>query len=151
MTRKLGTAWIGLALLTGALAAPVLGKTTEKQPACYGNDNFATQSALTQMVNTGLIKDFSAIYKDERNPYELKTTLLESQNIGKYSSAAIPEIDIYKQIQKINLRLKDGKAFEILTISEASFAECSLTEPTVILISPTIQILNAGKSIFTQR
>ena len=142
------------AILVGCLTLSfhsAYGKSLEKTPPCYGNENFATQSALTAMVNAGLIPNFASIYRDEKNPYFLKTTLLDSEKVGKYAAKDFPESDIYKQIQKVTVRTKEGKSFEVLTMSETSFVECSLSEPAIIVISPKFNVLSTGTSVLNAK
>jgi hypothetical protein len=77
-------------------------------PPCNGEENFATQTALVQMVNTGLIKNFASIYRNDHAPYHLKTRLLDSKIIGKYSAKDFPTSVLYRQIQKIDVDTKEG-------------------------------------------
>jgi hypothetical protein len=149
MKRKIGT--IFSIFLAGCLAAPAFGQPNGKTPPCYGNENNATQSALTAMVNAGLILNFASIYRDEKKPYSLKTTLLDSEKIGKYSALDFPSSDVYKQVQKVTIRTKENKSFEVLTISETTFVECSLSEPAIIVVSPELQVLSKGKFVISQQ
>ncbi len=142
------------AILVGCLTLSchsAYGNPLQKTPPCYGNENFATQSALTTMVNAGLIPNFASIYRDEKNPYFLKTTLLDSEKVGKYLAKDFPESDVYKQIQKVTVHTKEGKSFEVLTVSETSFVECSLSEPAVMVISPEFHILSSGTSVLNTK
>jgi hypothetical protein len=131
-----------LLMLPGILLAQAKGKA----PPCYGEENSATQSALVEMVNAGLIKDFASIYIAEKKPYHLKTDLLSSTKIGKYSAKDFPPSDVHRQIQKFEVNTKEGQSFEVLTISEATFVECSMSSPTIIVISPEFRVLNVGTS-----
>lgn len=138
-------------VLIDGLNVSALAHSTDKVPPCYGNENYATQSALTEMVNAGLIPSSASIYRDEKHAYSLKTALLDSEKIGKYSGPGFPTTDVYRLTQKISVRTKENKAFDVITISEASFAECSLSEPVIIVIYPDLQTLSAGKSILTKQ
>lgn len=140
------------AALAGCFAwATVHAAPSLKTPPCYGTENFATQSALTAMVNAGLIQDFASIYRDEKAPYFLKTALLDSVKLGKYSGKNFPPTDIYRQIQKITVRTKEGQLYEVITVSEASFVECSLSEPAVVVISPVFRALGGGASVLGEK
>jgi hypothetical protein len=149
MKKKIGT--ILSALVVGSLALPVYGygQSVGKTPPCYGNENNATQTALTAMVNAKMIPGFESIYRDDKKPYFLKTTLLDSEKVGKYSGRDYPATDIYRQVQKMNVRTKENKEFEVMTISETSFVECSMSEPVVIVVSPEFQVLSKGKFLIS--
>lgn len=148
MIRQTITRIARLALI-GLFALPGISLAGDKNgtPPCYGEENFATQTALVQMVNAGLIKNFASIYRDNRQPYHLTTRLLDSEKIGEYATKDFPAATLYRQIQKVDVGTREGKSFEILSISEATSVECSMSGPTTILISPEFKVLSIGKSI----
>ncbi|MCZ4305480.1 hypothetical protein O4G98_12120 [Zoogloeaceae bacterium G21618-S1] len=120
---------------------------TEEAPPCYGPENYATQIALVELVNTRRVADATSIYRDRTTPYHLRTTLLDSQRIGRFSGPGMPETDVYRQIQKIEVRTRSGDAFILLTISEVSVLECSLSAPTVVMMQPEYVVLRVGGSV----
>jgi hypothetical protein len=138
-----------VALVSCLALAVAHAEESKKTPPCHGVENFPTQIALTTMVNEKLIPDFASIYQDADRPYSLKSTLLDSKKIGRYGgSKDYPEADVYRQIQKINVSTKEGQSFELITVSEVSFVECSLTGPAVVLIAPEFRVLRpAGETV----
>lgn len=128
-------------ILLLSISGLVYGAKPEKIPACYGVDNWATQVTTSKMVNDGLLKESDDIFDNGR---AIETALLESRKVGMISTPPYPKEALYRQIQKISLKNKDGKLFEIITISNVSDAECSMNGPTMILITPELKILDAG-------
>ena len=117
----------------------------KKTPACHGTASYPTQAALTMMVNEKLVPDMSSIYRETNKPYSLKTVLLDSKKIGRYGgSKDYPESDVYRQIQKISVGTKEGPSFEVITVSEVSFVECSLTGPAIVVVAPAFRVLSPG-------
>jgi hypothetical protein len=127
------------------LPVSTMAQPSEKAPPCYGTERWATQTALVAMVNAGMIKDFASIYRDQQ-PYHLKTTLLESRPIGTVAITGYPPVTVHRQIQRMEVATKDGQHFEVLTISEATKLECSMSGVTVIILSPEYKVLNTGTS-----
>ncbi|AKJ30304.1 hypothetical protein [Caldimonas brevitalea] len=145
-TAALALALAGFGLLQNALAEPA-----EKIPPCYGPKRWATQIALDQMVEAGLIRDVASIYREGDTPYFLKTKLLESKKIGEYTSPGYPPESIYRQIQQFVVKTKEGQSYEVLTISEASPKECSMASLATVVLSPEFRILNTGKSVLDKK
>lgn len=131
------------ALIVTLSLSPAISLAKEKVPKCYGVNNWATQTSTTLMVNEGLLKDSGDIYSNGKS---IKTSLLESKKIGIDKDPEANHANLYRQIQKIELKNQTGKNFELITISEASDLECSMSTPTVILISPELKILSEGDS-----
>lgn len=141
---RLGRFGVAAALVI-MLIAPVAAD--DAAPRCYGPENYATQSALVQLVNRGHVADMSAVYGDDQTPYGLKTRLLDSQPSGHFSGPGLAVADVYRQIQKIEVHTQAGAAFTLLTISEVSAAECALSAPTVVMIAPTYEVLYVGEGV----
>jgi len=116
-------------------------------PACFGPENYATQVALSELVNANRVEGASAFYKDTMTPYGLKTRLIDAKPVGMLSGPGMPATTVYRQIQVIEVRTGQAKEFELLTISEVSVAECSLAAPTVILMHPDYAVLRVGTSV----
>lgn len=94
------------------------------------------------MVELGILKDSGDILN---NGKAIETKLLESKRLGTITSISPSKETLYRQIQKISLRNSEGKAFEVITISQASDSECSMSMPTSILISPEFKVINEGE------
>jgi len=116
-------------------------------PPCYGPENYATQSALVDLVNSGRVADAASIYRDDKTPYGLTTALLDAEPVGRFSGPGLPESTVVRQIQKIEVKTRGGDAFVLLTISEVSAAECALSAPTVLLMQPEYVVLRVGESV----
>ena len=110
---------------------------TEKVPNCYGNENWATQSALTSMVNAGLIKNSDS-------EETVKTELLRSEKVGyfKYEKKG-KEYPLYSLTQKITLQTKEGNKFEAITFSQATEVECSMSGVDVVVTYPEPKFLSS--------
>jgi hypothetical protein len=133
-----------IACMVGLTFAPK-AQSAENPPPCHGTERWATQTALAAMVNAGIIKDFASIYHDQQ-PYHLKTTLLESTPIGTVSMTGYPPVTVHRQIQRMEVGTKEGKQFQVLTISEATKLECSMSDVTVVILSPEYRVLATGTS-----
>lgn len=112
-------------------------------PPCYGPERWSATLAVSHMVNSGILNKEDAV---TQNSKEMKTSLLEGRKIGIVSDPEFKNAGLYRQIQKIELKNNKGVKFETITISETSDLECSMTSPTIILISPEVKILNKGES-----
>lgn len=112
-------------------------------PSCDGVKNWATQLTLSSMVEHQLINDSTGV-----DLSKLKTTLLESVKVGKFQYEAGEDgVDVYRQIQKVAIITHDGREFEVLTISEVTQAECSMSPPRILLLAPEFKVLDEGTSI----
>lgn len=118
-------------------------------PPCYGPANWSATLAVSEMRDQGILKKSDSVLK---NSSEIKTSLLEGKKIGVVSDPAYKNSNLYRQIQKIELKNNEGKSFELITISESSDLECSMSSPSIILISPEFKVLNQGDSyLFLQQ
>ncbi|WP_227817575.1 hypothetical protein [Nitrogeniibacter aestuarii] len=142
----------GFALtLMCASVASAQDAATANAPPCYGPDNYATQAALTALVNSNNVADATDLYHDDTVPYGLSTTLLDAAPIGPMPGAGGEGVTVFRQVQKIQVATRDNTVFELLTISEVSSVECSLTAPTVVLMVPGYNVLSVGDSLFAPR
>lgn len=125
-------------------------KPSEKMPLCYGPDKWATQVALGHMVDAGLIRDSSSIYRGD-TPYSLTTALLDSYKVGVFSGPEFPRSDVYRQIEKFTVKTKEGQLYEVMTITEATFVECSMAHLATVVLTPEFRVLQTGKSILKEK
>jgi hypothetical protein len=76
--------------------------------------------AFVYLKSAGILKqadlDFTAT----------KTERIASEKIGQ---------DLYRQIQLVTFRRKDGRTLEAITVSDASSEECSMGNVQIFLIS----------------
>lgn len=138
-----------LCLATVVVASCSVGSALAEDgpPPCFGPENYATQVALSELVNAHRVEGASAFYTDTMTPYGLTTRLIDAKPVGMASGPGMPATTVYRQIQVIEVRTRQAKAFELLTISEVSAAECSLAAPTVILMHPDYAVLRVGASV----
>lgn len=116
-------------------------------PPCFGPENYSTQVALTELVNSGRVADSAAFYSSASTPIGLKTRLLDSKSLGVLSDVGMSGVKVFRQIQAIEARTLKGVVFELLTISEVSDVECSLAAPTVVLMRPEYAVLRIGDTV----
>lgn len=138
--------WAPLFLL---LVSP-MALADDAVPPCFGPDNYATQVALSALVNAGRVADASAFYRSDGAPYGLETGLLDAERIGRISGPALARTDLFRQIAKITVHTRAGAVFSMITISETTHAECSMAAPTVVLVSPEYAVLQLGTSAAAQ-
>ena len=91
-----------------------------KSPDCA---SWPTNMALTHLKNAGLIDIPSVIEA------QTKAVRLASEKIGK---------DLYQQVYDITFHTKDGKKIEVITKSQASSEECSMSGVDVYVVSNKI-------------
>jgi hypothetical protein len=91
-----------------------------KSPDCA---NWPTNMALVHLKNAGLIDIPSVIEAQTR------AVRLASEKIGK---------DLYQQVYDITFQTKDGKTIEVITNSQASSEECSMSGVDVYVVSTKI-------------
>jgi hypothetical protein len=105
---------------------------------CAGAHNWATQITFVHMKNVKLISSFP-------DTDDTKTTLIEQKEIGAYPES--DNITIFRSVQQIDMfHAKDNKTFKIITISDVSNVECSMSSVTTIMIYPEIRVLNIAPS-----
>ncbi|AKJ28336.1 hypothetical protein AAW51_1645 [Caldimonas brevitalea] len=106
--------------------------------------------ALDHMVDAGLIRDSASIYRGD-TPYFLKTELLDSQKVGVFSGLEFPTSEVYRQIEKFTVKTKEGQSYEVLTVTEVSFVECSMAHLATVLLAPEFRVLKTGTSILKEK
>lgn len=91
-----------------------------KSPDCA---SWPTNMALVHLKNAGLIDIPSVIEA------QTKAVRLASEKVGK---------DLYQQVYDITFHTKDGKTVEVVTKSQASSEECSMSRVDVYVVSQKI-------------
>ena len=91
-----------------------------KSPDCA---SWPTNMALVHLKNAGLIDIPSVIEA------QTKAVRLASEKIGK---------DLYQQVYDITFHTKDGKTIEVVTNSQASSEECSMSGVEIYVVSNQI-------------
>ena len=103
----------------------LLAAATSGNPdlGCSNPDNWAASSAYAQLKNAGLVApetvDFSKV----------RVVLLAQQKIGK---------DLYRQIHEIAYPLKSGSLVRVITTSNASSEECSISSVKIRVVGQTL-------------
>ena len=110
---------VGPAILLFAAAAasgnPDLG--------CSGPDNWAAGSTYAQLKNAGLLTPESVDFS------KTHVELLAQQKIGK---------DLYRQIHEILFTLKSGSIVRVVSTSDASSEECSMSSVKVRVVGQVL-------------
>ena len=106
---------IGSALLLLALSS-----VDAHELGCSAPDSWAPSMAFVQLKNAGLT-DNPAVDFNKTN-----VELLAQQKIGE---------DLYRQIHHVTFRLKAGGMIEVITRSNASSEECSMSSVQVFVVS----------------
>ncbi len=100
-----------------AFATIIAGAAHAQPPACA---HWPTTMALVQLKNDGALDPATL------DQTAAKATLLAAQPAGR---------GVYKEIYDITYREKGGRTVEVLTASEASNEECSMSAVDVWVIS----------------
>ena len=92
----------------------------ESHPDCSGIDRWPTTMAFVQMKNDGITNNNKIDFE------KTETTRIASEEIKE---------GLYKQVHKIKFHENDGVIYDIMTISNASHEECSMSAVEVFLVS----------------
>ena len=106
--------------MTPAIAIPLLlaaSVASAKDPDCA---SWPTNMAFVHLKNAGLTNN------SQTDPTKAVAVRLASEKIGK---------DRYRQIYRITFRVKSGNDIEVITSSDASFDECSMSGVDVFVVS----------------
>ena len=109
-----------LKVVMAAIFAMPAAVALAKSPDCA---SWPTNMALVHLKNAGLIDIPSVIEA------QTKAVRLASEKIGK---------DLYQQVYDITFHTRDGKTIEVITKSQASSEECSMSGVDVYLVSTKI-------------
>jgi hypothetical protein len=107
-------------MVMAALFAMPAAAALAKSPDCA---SWPTNMALVHLKNAGLIDIPSVIEAQTR------AVRLASDKIGK---------DLYQQVYDIIFHTSDGKTIEVITNSQASREECSMSVVDVYVVSTKI-------------
>jgi hypothetical protein len=110
------TAWITCLALLQTFSPPAYAK----DPDCAYQGGFPSSVAHTYLRNAGFFKP------GEVNIGKSVTTRLASEKIGK---------NLYHQVHLVKFIRTSGKEFSVITVSDGSREECSLSDVVVYLIS----------------
>lgn len=109
-----------LKVVMAAICAMPAAVALAKSPDCA---SWPTNMALTHLKNAGLIDIPSVIEA------QTKAIRLASEKIGK---------DLHQQVYDITFHTRDGKTIEVITKSQASSEECSMSRVDVYVVSKRI-------------
>ncbi len=109
-----------LSLLLAAACASWRICALAAQPECTGVERWPTSMAFVHLKNAGLTDN------DKLDFSKTKTVRLASERIGK---------DLYRQIHHVVFTEKSGATIEVITASDASNEECSMSGVEVFVIS----------------
>ena len=109
-----------LKVVMAAIFAMPTAVALAKSPDCA---SWPTNMALVHLKNAGLIDIPSVLEAQTR------AVRLASEKIGK---------DLYQQVYDITFHTRDGKTVEVVTNSQASSEECSMSGVDVYLVSKKI-------------
>jgi hypothetical protein len=109
-----------LKVVMAAIFAMPAAVALSKSPDCA---SWPTNMALVHLKNAGLIDIPSVIEA------QTKAVRLASEKVGK---------DLHQQVYDITFHTKDGKTIEVITNSQASSEECSMSGVDVYVVSKKI-------------
>ena len=95
----------------------VPGRAAAKDPDC---PSWPTNMAFVHLKNAGLTNNYVT------DPSKATAVRLASEKIGK---------DLYQQVYFITFKVKSGKNIKVITRSEASSEECSMSGVDVYVVS----------------
>ena len=106
---------VAMALCAGpALARP------PGPPDCTGIEAWPAAMAYGALKNAGDLSPETVDFSKRRS------VRIASEQIGR---------DLYRQVHRVTFGLKDGRTIEVLTISDASHEECSMSDVTVFVVA----------------
>jgi hypothetical protein len=111
------------------LIAMPLQSVLANSPDCGHPDDWAATMAFTHLKNAGLV------HNDTTDFSKTKVVQLVSAKTGK---------DLYRQVYKVTFSDRSGNTVEVITINDASHAECSESGVEVFVISKDLGSLNEG-------
>jgi hypothetical protein len=104
----------------GTMAILLSWAAFAQNPDCTGVDNFPTRSAFVSLKNAYITDNYKVDFT------KTKTVRLASEKIGK---------DLYRQVHHVTFVEKSGTTIEVITVNNASNAECSESAVDVYVIS----------------
>jgi hypothetical protein len=95
-------------------------------PDCSGG--WPTNMAFANAKNAGLLDNDDIDWSIKTN---VKTVRIASEKTGK---------DLWHQVYDITFKKTSGEKIEVIVVHDASFEECSMTEPDVYIVSKHIAL-----------
>ena len=89
-------------------------------PNCSGVDNWAARMSFVHLKNAGFLNSQNIDLK------KTKVELIVSKEVSK---------GLYRQIHLVTFEKKSGEVIKVITINDASIAECSMSAVNVYVIS----------------
>jgi hypothetical protein len=108
------------------LAVASFGASAEKVPDCTHFGSWPVSIAFGYLKNDGVFTN------DDLNFDKETITRLASEKIGKDPDDGE---DLYRQVHLVRFTWKSGKVTEVITVSEATNVECSMSGVDVYVIS----------------
>lgn len=106
------------AILVFIMLAPSVAVAAGKGPDCSGPNRWPAAMAYTHLKNAGLLTPQRVDAK------ATQSTLVASEQIGA---------DLYRQVHKVRFRVGGGD-LEVITVSDASHAECSMGAVQIFVV-----------------
>jgi hypothetical protein len=116
---------IGVLLTTALVVLLAPGLVEAKDPDCTGADRWPVASALVHLKNAGITDNARLDLTKTR------VARLASEKIDK---------DLYRQVHLIDFTEKTGRLIQIVTSSDASSEECSMSGVQVFIVSSRLGI-----------
>jgi hypothetical protein len=110
--------------MIACLALVVLGGVSAAAPSpvpdCTGPSRWPATMALVQLKNAGITSPEKIV------PERTTVVRLATEALGN---------GLYRQVHLVTFVERSGKAIQVITVSDASFEECSMSEVRVFVIS----------------
>lgn len=91
-------------------------------PDCTGRDRWPAMSAFVQLKNSGVTDN------DKLDQAKTEVWRLASEKIGE---------DLFRQVHHISFSELSGATIEVITVSDASSEECSMSGVRVFRLAPS--------------
>ncbi len=121
---------IVLTMLT-ALLLTVATETFAQVPDCTQPEAWPASMAITYMKNAGIVTGESLDFGKTR------VIRIASEKVGD---------DLYRQVHLIRFTRKSGERISVITVSDASIQECSMSDVTVYIVSERLADRSAEKN-----
>lgn len=93
-------------------------------PDCTGPDQYPASVAFVYLKNAGIVNNYNEDFT------KTKVVRLASEKIGK---------DLYRQVHYIAFTNKSGMKISVITVNDASFEECSMSQAQVLVIKEQLE------------
>jgi hypothetical protein len=89
-------------------------------PDCSGVDRYATSMAFVHLKNSGITNN------DNLDFAKTETVRIASEQIDE---------NLHRQVHLVKFTEKTGNVIEVITVNDASYEECSMSDVEVFVIS----------------